>query len=150
MWLCISTNFSCSNIITNRLFLLRSQLCVLTLTQCPFHLRVTAVAHKSTWPFCQKWRWQVTPKHAYTFDPTKSEWADYATVKAWCWNLSGDELTCKLSGNVQLAEPLSTDLCQKSGISVRELISTKKKKKRRQGMNRRTTTPTDWQLTWFW
>ena len=27
-------------------------------------------------------RWQVTPKHAYTLDPTKSEWADYAAVQA--------------------------------------------------------------------
>ena len=24
----------------------------------------------------------VTPKHAYTFDPMKSEWADYAAVQA--------------------------------------------------------------------
>ena len=31
---------------------------------------------------CQKCRWQVTPKHAYTFDPTKSAWADYAPVQA--------------------------------------------------------------------
>ena len=38
-------------------------------------------------------RWQVTPKHAYTLDPTKSEWADYAAVHAWCGNLSGNELT---------------------------------------------------------
>ena len=31
--------------------------------------------------FCQKCRWQVTPKYAYTLDPVKSEWADYATVQ---------------------------------------------------------------------
>ena len=31
--------------------------------------------------FCQKCRWQVTPKHAYTLDPVKSEWADYTTVQ---------------------------------------------------------------------
>ena len=40
---------------------------------------VTAVAHKKTpRSFCQKCRWQVTytPKHAYTFDPTESKWAD--------------------------------------------------------------------------
>ena len=24
---------------------------------------------------------QVTPKHTYTFDPTKSEWADYTAVQ---------------------------------------------------------------------
>ena len=51
---------------------------MLTLIRCPFHFRVTAVACKRLRPFCQKYRWQVTPKHAYILDPTKSEWADYA------------------------------------------------------------------------
>ena len=69
-------------------FLLQSQLSVLTLIRCPFHLRVTAVAHKRPRSFCQKCKWQATPKHAYTLDPTKSEWADYA-VQAWCGNLAG-------------------------------------------------------------
>ena len=32
--------------------------------------------------FCQKSRRQVTPKHAYTLDSTKSEWADCADVRA--------------------------------------------------------------------
>ena len=31
----------------------------------PFHPRVTAVAHKRSWSFCQKCRVQVTAKHAY-------------------------------------------------------------------------------------
>ena len=62
-------------------------------------------------------------------DPTKSEWADYAAVQAWCGNLLGNELTRNSSGNArlqssQLAEPLWTDPGLKSGISVRELIST--------------------------
>ena len=57
-----------------------SQLCVLTLILCPFHPCVTAVARKRLWSFCQKCRWQVTAKHAYTFDPTKLVWADYAIV----------------------------------------------------------------------
>ena len=30
--------------------------------RCPFHPRVTAVARKRPRSFCQKWRWQVTPK----------------------------------------------------------------------------------------
>ena len=60
-------------------------------------------------------------KHAYTLDPTKSEWADYALQAEW--------------GNARpqsshLAEPLWNDPGIKSGISVRELISTKKKKKK--------------------
>ena len=37
---------------------------------------VTEVARKRSRLFCQKCRWQVTPKHAYTLDPAKSEWAD--------------------------------------------------------------------------
>ena len=42
-----------------------------------------------------------TPKYAYTFDPKKSEWADYATVQAYCGSLFKYELTCNLSGNIQ-------------------------------------------------
>ena len=103
-------------------FLLQSQLYVLTRFQCPFHPHVTAVAHKSPLSFCQKCRWQVTPKQAYTFDPMKSEWADYAAVQAYFGNQSGNELTRNSSGNTwsrssQLAEPLWTD----SGIRV-ELV----------------------------
>ena len=61
--------------------------------------------------------------------PTKSEWADYAAVQAWCGNLSGNELACNSSANKrsqssQLAEPLWTDPGLKSGISVRYLIYT--------------------------
>ena len=116
---------------------------MLTLVRCPFHTRVTAVARKRPRPFCQKCRWQVTPKHAYTLDPSKSEWADYAAVQAECGNLSGNELTRNSSGNTrlqssQLAEPLWTDPGLKSGISLHELISTFEKKKRWRGMNYRT------------
>ena len=32
----------------------------------PFHPHVTTVAHKRSRSFCQKCRWQVTAKHAYT------------------------------------------------------------------------------------
>ena len=79
-------------------------------------------------------KWQVIPKHAYTIDPTKSEWANYAAVRAQCGSLSGNELTRNSSGNTQpqssqLAEPLWTDPGLKSVISVRKLISVKKKKK---------------------
>ena len=101
--------------------------------RCPFHPRISAVARKRPRSFCQKCRRQVTPKHAYTLEPTKSEWADYAAVQAKCVNLSGNELTRNLSGNIrpqssQLAEPLWTDSGLKSRTSLRELISTLKKK----------------------
>ena len=59
-------------------------------------------------------------------------------VQAWCGNLSGNELTRILSGNIrpqssQLAEPLWTDPGIKSGISVRvaNLHTQKKKIKKR-------------------
>ena len=90
---------------------------------------VTAAARKRPWSFCQKYGWQVTPKHAYTLDPSKSEWADYAAVQAECGNLSGNELTPNSSGNTrlqssQLTEPLWTNPGLKSGIILAELIST--------------------------
>ena len=117
-------------------FLVQSQLYVLTLIRCPFHPRVTAVAHKRPQSFCQKCRWQVTPKPEYTLVPSKSEWADYAAVQAKCGNLSGNEPTRNSSENArlqssQLAVPLWTDLGLKSETNLRELISTLKKKKRR-------------------
>ena len=118
---------------------------MLTLIRCPFHPRVTAVACKRPRSFCQQCRWQVTPKHEYTLDLSKSEWADYAAVQAECGNLSGNKFTRNSSGNTrsqlsQLAESQWIDLGLKSGISLRELISLKrkKKKKRRRGMNCRT------------
>ena len=111
---------------------------MLTLIRCPFHPRVTAVARKRPRSFCKKCRWQVTSKHAYTFDLTKSEWADYAAVQAWCGNLLGNELTRNSSRitqpkSSQLAEPLWTDPGLKSRISVRKLISSSKRKKEKKG-----------------
>ena len=77
-------------------FLLQSQLCVLTLIRCLFHPRVTTVARKRPWSFFQKCRCQFTPKQAYTLDPTKSEWADYAANQALCGNLSGKQAHMQL------------------------------------------------------
>ena len=110
--------------------------CVLTLIRCPFHSRVTAVARKRPRSFRQKCRWQVTAKHAYTLDPTKSELADYAAVREQCGNLPGNAHsisplhppTSNLSGNVrpqssQLAGSLWTGAGVESGVSVHELVS---------------------------
>ena len=85
--------------------------------------------------FSQKCRWQVTPTHAYTHDPTKSEWVDYATVQAKCGNLSRNKLALNLSRNNRpqsshLTEPLWTDPGLRSGVSVCDLISTLKNKKK--------------------
>ena len=68
----------------------------------------------------------------------KSELADYAAVQALRGNLTGNGPTRKLSRNIrpllsQLPESLWTDPGIKSGISVRELISTSKEKKKSAG-----------------
>ena len=109
-------------------FLLQSQLYALTLIRCPFHPRVTTVVRKRARAFHQKCMWQVTPKHAYTLDPAKSEWADYVAVQAKRGNRSENQFTRNSSGKTwskssQLAEPLWTDPGRKSGISLHELIS---------------------------
>ena len=111
---------------------------MLPLIRCPFHPppRLTAVARKIPGSFSHKCRQQVTHKHAYTFDPMKSEWAAYAAIHEQYWNLSENELTHNSFGNAQpqsspLTEPLWTDPGLKNRISVRELISTLKRKRKR-------------------
>ena len=49
-----------------RIFFSRVDFLCWLLFRYPFHPRVTTVARKRPWPFCQKRRWQVTAKHAYT------------------------------------------------------------------------------------
>ena len=49
-----------------RIFFSRVNFLCWLLFRCPFHPRVTAVARKRPRSFCQKRRWQVTAKHAYT------------------------------------------------------------------------------------
>ena len=49
-----------------RIFFSRVDLLCWLLFRYPFHPRVTAVARKRSRSFCQKCRWQVTAKHAYT------------------------------------------------------------------------------------
>ena len=49
-----------------RIFFSRVDFLCWLLFRYPFHPRVTTVARKKTRSFCQKCRWQVTAKHAYT------------------------------------------------------------------------------------
>ena len=49
-----------------RIFFSRVNFLCWLLFRYPFHPRVTAVARKRPRSFCQKCRWQVTAKHAYT------------------------------------------------------------------------------------
>ena len=49
-----------------RIFFSRVDFLCWLLFQSPFHPSVTAVAYEKSQLFCQKCRWQVTAKHAYT------------------------------------------------------------------------------------
>ena len=49
-----------------RIFFSRVDFLCWLLFRYPFHPRVTTVARKKSLSFCQKCRWQVTAKHAYT------------------------------------------------------------------------------------
>ena len=49
-----------------RIFFSRVDFLFWLLFRYPFHPRVTTVARKKSRSFCQKCRWQVTAKHAYT------------------------------------------------------------------------------------
>ena len=51
---------------SGRIFSSRVNFLCWLLFQYPFHPFVTAVARKRSRSFCQKCRWQVTAKHAYT------------------------------------------------------------------------------------
>ena len=51
---------------SGRIFFSRVDFLCWLLFRYLFHPRVTAVACKRSWSFCQKCRWQVTAKHAYT------------------------------------------------------------------------------------
>ena len=97
---------------------------MLTLIRCPFHPRVTAVPRKIPRSFYQQCRWQVTRKHAYILDPTKSEWADSMPISGGGFILVGGDFwknvrpfipTRNSSGSIrtlqssQLAEPVWTD-----------------------------------------
>ena len=65
----------------------KNKLCVLILIRCPFQPRVTTVARERPWSFCQKCRWLVISKHAYTLDPAKSECSILAlSVELVCVN----------------------------------------------------------------
>ena len=111
---------------------------MLTLILCPFHPppppathphpRVTAVAPKET---CHSTKSAGGRLHLNMHTPL-TQGARHSVGG----NLSGNELTRNSSGNTrsqssQLVEPLWTDPGLKSGISVRELISTYKKTKQK-------------------
>ena len=51
---------------SGRIFFSRVDFLCWLLFRYPFHPRVTTVARKKSRSFCQKCRWQVTAKHAYT------------------------------------------------------------------------------------
>ena len=66
-----------------RIFFSRVNFLCWLLFRYPFHPRVTTVARKRSWSFCQKCRWQVTAKHAYTL----SMWLCMKWHGAWLYGV---------------------------------------------------------------
>ena len=95
--------------------------------------------------FCQKCKWQVTPKHApkyIYFWPNKVGvgWLCRCPGMVWepVWKRAHTQLVRKHTWpqSSQLAEPLWTDSGTKSGISVCELNSISKRKEKSAGRER--------------
>ena len=109
---------------------------MLTLIRCPLHPHVTAVARKDP---------GHSAKSAYTLDPTKSEWADYAAVQAQCGNLSETSSHATCQGTFGHSRLSSLSHCglslaeKKWNWNARPDLHFKKKKKRRRGMNRQAS-----------
>ena len=100
---------------------------MLTLIQCPFHSLVTAVARKRHRSFCQKCKFQVTPKCTHTPLTLRRKSELTVPFRHGVGTLQGNELIRNLSGkprpqSSQLAEPLCTDLGLESGTGARELL----------------------------
>ena len=115
-----SSNPSCSG---GKIIFSRVNFFMLTLIRCPFLPR-----YRNGTSFCQKCKWQFTGN---THTPTAQRSRSGLTVLSGMEIYQENELTRNSSGNTrpqssQLAEPLWIDPGLKSGISVRELISTKK------------------------
>ena len=67
-----------------RIFFSRVNFLCWLLFRYPFHPRVTGVARKRSRSFCQKCRWQVTAKHAYTLRMWLCmKWVTWSMV-VWC------------------------------------------------------------------
>ena len=88
-------------------FLLQGQLSVLTLILVSVPRRVTAVARKRSRSFCQKCRWQVTAKHAYTL----RKWLCMKWHSAWWYGVHRTcaetaAVSCSISHGSALSTPL--------------------------------------------
>ena len=66
-----------------RIFFSRVDFLCWLLLRYPFHPCVTTVARKRSRSFCQKCRWQVTAKHAYTL----SMWLCMKWHSAWLYDV---------------------------------------------------------------
>ena len=91
---------------------------------CLFHPRVTAVAHKRHWSFCQKCRWQVAAKYVYS---TKLEWVNYI-VQAHCGEPTHNSSEDASPQTNELTEPLWTDPGPERKLSRPAYLHFKEKK----------------------
>ena len=105
-------------------------------------LCITAEARKRSRSVCQKCKWQVTPKHASTIDPTKSELAENA-VQESVWELIRETSLHATRQGTLVHSPLSSLshcglITKKWNWNVRADLHLKKNiEKRRRGMNSR-------------
>ena len=109
--------------------------------RCPFHPRVITVTRKRPRSFCQKRRWQVTPKHAYPLTQRSRSGLSMPSRPS-VGTFQGNESTGNSSVNTrlqssQLDDPLWSDPGLRSGLSAQADLYMKKKKKqnRRRGSN---------------
>ena len=101
-----------------RIFFSRVDFLCWLLFRYPFHPRVTAVARKRSRSFCQKCRWQVTAKHAYTL----RMWLCLKWHGAW---LYGVHRTCAETAAVSCG----TSHVSAVSTPLRWIFKKKKKKK---------------------
>ena len=89
-----------------------------------FHPCVTAVAHKRSWSFCQKCRWQVTAKHAYTLHM----WLCMMWHGAWLYGVHGTcaetaAVSCGTSHASAVSTPLRWIFKKKKKTRYKKLVT---------------------------
>ena len=88
-----------------------------------FHPRVTAVAHKRPWSFCQKRRWQVTAKHAYTLHM----WLCMMWHGAWLYGVhrthQNGSSSCDTSHASAVSTPLRWIFKNKNKCTIKKLFT---------------------------
>ena len=96
-----------------RIFFSRVDFLCWLLFRYPFHPRVTTVARKKSRSFCQKCRWQVTAKHAYTLriEPCFGIGHNLSLI---C-QMTSEDIKHQLNNNNKQTEVIVQELCESRG-----------------------------------